>query len=45
MEVPHIPGHTPEACCFHVPEPGVVFTGDTLCRQEAGHHRALLLRR
>lgn len=26
----HTPGHAPGACCFHSPELGVVFTGDTL---------------
>jgi glyoxylase-like metal-dependent hydrolase (beta-lactamase superfamily II) len=26
----HTPGHTPGSTCFHAPELGVVFTGDTL---------------
>jgi len=26
----HTPGHSPGAVCFHAPELGVVFTGDTL---------------
>lgn len=30
VHVLHTPGHSPGACCFHVPELGVVFTGDTL---------------
>jgi glyoxylase-like metal-dependent hydrolase (beta-lactamase superfamily II) len=30
IEVLHTPGHAPGAVCFHVPEAGVVFSGDTL---------------
>ncbi|GLZ33368.1 hypothetical protein Lesp02_55560 [Lentzea sp. NBRC 105346] len=30
VHVLHTPGHAPGACCFHVPEMGIVFTGDTL---------------
>ncbi len=30
VHVLHTPGHSPGACCFHVPDLGVVFTGDTL---------------
>ena len=30
VRVLHTPGHAPGACCFSVPELGVVFTGDTL---------------
>lgn len=30
VHVLHTPGHSPGACCFHVPELGTVFTGDTL---------------
>jgi len=29
-EVLHTPGHAPGACCFYLPDIGVVFTGDTL---------------
>jgi len=30
VHVLHTPGHAPGACCFLVPDLGVVFTGDTL---------------
>ncbi|MGC5617514.1 MBL fold metallo-hydrolase [Georgenia sp. Z1491] len=30
VTVIHTPGHSPGSCCFHVPELGVVLTGDTL---------------
>ncbi len=30
VRVLHTPGHAPGACCFYLPELGVVFTGDTL---------------
>ena len=30
LHVLHTPGHSPGSCSFHVPELGVVFTGDTL---------------
>ena len=30
LQVLHTPGHSPGAVCFHAPELGVVFTGDTL---------------
>jgi glyoxylase-like metal-dependent hydrolase (beta-lactamase superfamily II) len=30
LQVLHTPGHAPGAVCFHVPELGCVFTGDTL---------------
>ena len=26
----HTPGHAPGAVCFYAPEPGVLFSGDTL---------------
>lgn len=30
LHVLHTPGHSPGSCCFHAPQLGVVFTGDTL---------------
>ena len=30
LEVLHTPGHAPGAVCFHAPELGVLFSGDTL---------------
>ena len=30
LRVLHTPGHSPGACCFHLPEQAVVFSGDTL---------------
>ncbi|ATE55094.1 MBL fold metallo-hydrolase [Actinosynnema pretiosum] len=36
LVVLHTPGHAPGAVCFHAPELGVVFTGDTLFRGGPG---------
>lgn len=30
FEVLHTPGHTPGHCCFHIPDEGVLFSGDHL---------------
>jgi len=30
LHVVHTPGHSPGCCCFHAPDDGVVFSGDTL---------------
>ena len=30
LRVLHTPGHSPGGCCLHLPEQGVVFSGDTL---------------
>lgn len=30
VSVMHTPGHSPGGCCFHVPDLGTVFSGDTL---------------
>ncbi len=30
LEVIHTPGHAPGACCFHLADEGVLFSGDTL---------------
>ena len=30
LRVLHTPGHAPGCCCFHAPDLGVVFSGDTL---------------
>jgi glyoxylase-like metal-dependent hydrolase (beta-lactamase superfamily II) len=36
LRVLHTPGHSPGACCFHTPELGVVFSGDTLFKGGPG---------
>ena len=36
VQVLHTPGHSPGACCFHVPALGVVFSGDTLFKGGPG---------
>ncbi|MBU3067774.1 MBL fold metallo-hydrolase [Nocardia sp. NEAU-G5] len=36
LRVLHTPGHAPGACCFHAPDLGAVFTGDTLFRGGPG---------
>ncbi|GAA3750536.1 MBL fold metallo-hydrolase [Salinactinospora qingdaonensis] len=36
VRVIHTPGHAPGAVCLHIPEAGVVFTGDTLCHGGPG---------
>ncbi|MEW9531014.1 MBL fold metallo-hydrolase [Microbispora sp. NPDC049125] len=36
LDVLHTPGHAPGACCFHAPELGVLFTGDTLFKGGPG---------
>lgn len=30
LRVVHTPGHSPGSCCLHLPDSGVVFSGDTL---------------
>jgi len=34
----HTPGHSPGAVCFYLPEPGVLFSGDTVFRSSIGRH-------
>jgi glyoxylase-like metal-dependent hydrolase (beta-lactamase superfamily II) len=36
LRVLHTPGHSPGACCFHAPDLGVVFSGDTLFKGGPG---------
>lgn len=30
IKIIETPGHTTDSCCFYLPKPGIVFTGDTL---------------
>jgi glyoxylase-like metal-dependent hydrolase (beta-lactamase superfamily II) len=36
LRVLHTPGHSPGACCFHAPELGALFSGDTLFKGGPG---------
>ncbi|GII23996.1 MBL fold metallo-hydrolase [Planosporangium mesophilum] len=36
LHVLHTPGHSPGACCFHAPELGALFSGDTLFKGGPG---------
>jgi glyoxylase-like metal-dependent hydrolase (beta-lactamase superfamily II) len=36
FEVLHTPGHTPGHCCFHIPDEGVLFSGDQLFAGSVG---------
>ncbi|GAA1821734.1 MBL fold metallo-hydrolase [Planosporangium flavigriseum] len=36
LRVLHTPGHSPGACCFHAPDLGAVFSGDTLFKGGPG---------
>lgn len=46
----HVPGHSPDSITFHLPEHGILFSGDTLFQQSIGrtdipghgNHRLLL---
>ena len=49
IKVFHTPGHTPGSLCYHLPEAGALFTGDTLLKGEFGkirgpHSMGLMLR-
>jgi glyoxylase-like metal-dependent hydrolase (beta-lactamase superfamily II) len=49
IKVFHTPGHTPGSVCYHLRDPGVLFTGDTLLKGEFGkirgpHSMGLMLR-
>jgi hydroxyacylglutathione hydrolase len=32
----HVPGHSPDSITIHLPEPGILFSGDTLFQQSIG---------
>lgn len=32
----HVPGHSPDSICFHLPAPGILFAGDTLFQSGIG---------
>ncbi len=36
ITVLHTPGHTPGHCCFHLPDQGILFSGDQLFRGSIG---------
>lgn len=36
VDVIHTPGHTPGSVCFHVPDEGLLLTGDTLFQRSVG---------
>lgn len=38
LEVLETPGHTPGGCCFYFKDEGVIFTGDTIFKEEVGNY-------